>query len=131
MGPMGLAMMIHDIVRRKTALKANQLSRMSHGLKVSTWQRWNEGIANYWITHIQARERHVHFTHHSEDFLNRTEKPGVQMMGWDFLGGDKFEVEEEPLQKLESLFFSLKKIVISKEISAKLVGSYWNINKYQ
>ena len=78
-GPYGVSCNDTWYSYKDPAMKTNQLSRMSQGLKVSTWQRWNEGIANYWITHIQARERHVHFTHHSEDFFNRTEKPGVQM----------------------------------------------------
>lgn len=68
-------------------MKTNQLSRMSHGLKVSTWRRWNEGIANYWITHIQARERHVHFTHHSEDLLIELNNRGTND-GLSFFGGE-------------------------------------------
>ena len=52
------------------------------------------------------------------------------MMGWDVFLRRQVWGGRRTLQKLESLFFLLKKIVISKEISAKLVqvGSYWNIN---
>ena len=52
--------------------------------------------------------------------FNRTEQPGYKWWAEFFWGGDKFEVEEGHSKSWNPWFFFLKKIVISKEIPARL-----------
>eukprot|EP00434_Breviolum_minutum_P026768 symbB.v1.2.023659.t2/scaffold2181.1/size92752/3 len=89
--------------------------------------RGHAGIANYWITHIQARERHVHFTHHSEDMVLDAEK-GTCMAKWEA----RFDVRPAPEKPWKTVqFLQVAKLCFADDGRVQHFEEYWHGKSFQ